>query len=84
MNDVWPTLRDLAAGLSGSNSEGEVLAAAERSLANAQHDFPFTAVYLCQTEGSVCQLVACSGIAAGRHSRLRSIDCGSVRTKRGR
>src|SRR5271169_4483560 len=38
-------LRDFAAELARSNSEGEVFSAAERCLANAQHDFPFTAVY---------------------------------------
>ena len=69
-------LRDFAAELSRSNSEAEVFSAAERCLANAQHDFPFTAVYLCPTDGSTCQLVACSGtsgrlIASAEDDRLR-------------
>jgi PAS domain S-box-containing protein len=71
-------LRDLAAGLSGSNSEGEVLAAAERSLADAQLDFPFTAVYLCPTEGSICQLAGCSGVAASTPLAPPNIDCAAL------
>lgn len=71
-------LRDFAAELSRSNSEAEVFSAAERSLANAQHDFPFTAVYLGPTEGLICQLVACSGIAAGSSLAPLDIGCGSI------
>ena len=41
------TLRELADELSRSSSEEEVFTAAGRCLANAQHDFPFTTVYLC-------------------------------------
>jgi hypothetical protein len=68
-------LRDFAAELARSNSEGEVFSAAERCLANAQHDFPFTAVYLCPKDGSTCQLAACSGTTAGSSLVPRTIDC---------
>ena len=70
-------LRDFAAELSRSNSEAEVFSAAERCLANAQHDFPFTAVYLCPTDGSICELAACSGTAAGSSLAPKTIDCRS-------
>ncbi len=70
-------LRDFAAELSKSNSEAEVFSAAERCLAKAQHDFPFTAVYLCPTDGSTCQLAACSGTTAGSSLAPKTIDWGS-------
>ncbi len=73
------TLRDLADELSRSNSEGEVFTAAGRCLANAQHDFPFTTVYLCSAKDSVCHLMACSGTTAGSALAPRTIDCGSVK-----
>ena len=71
-------LRDFAAELAKSNSEAEVFSAAERCLANAQHDFPFTAVYLRPTDGSICQLAACSGTTAGSSLAPKTIDCGSA------
>ena len=70
-------LRDFAAELSRSNSEAEVFSAAERCLANTQHDFPFTAVYLCPADTPSCQLMACSGTMAGSSLTPRTIDCGS-------
>jgi PAS domain S-box-containing protein len=70
-------LRDFAAELSRSKSEAEVFSAAERCLANTGHDFPFTAVYLCPTDGSSCQLAACSGTTAGSSLAPKTIDCGS-------
>jgi PAS domain S-box-containing protein len=69
-------LRDFAAELSRSNSEAEVFSAAERCLANTQHDFPFTAVYLCPTDASSCHLMACSGVTAGSSLAPKTIDCG--------
>src|ERR1700730_2162856 len=72
------TLRDFAAELSRSSSEEEVFTAAGRCLANAQHDFPFTTVYLCAANGSACHLMACSGTTAGSALAPRTIDCGSV------
>ena len=71
-------LRNFAAQLSESNSEGEVFSAAERCLANAQRDFPFTAVYLCPAGGSACQLVACSGTMAGSSLAPKIIDSESA------
>jgi CheY-like chemotaxis protein len=72
------TLRDFAAELSRSSSEEEVFTAAGRCLANAQHDFPFTTVYLCSANGTACHLMACSGTTAGSALAPRTIDCGSV------
>ena len=72
------TLRDFAADLSRSSSEEEVFTAAGRCLANAQHDFPFTTVYLCSANGTACHLMACSGTTAGSALAPRTIDCGSV------
>ena len=70
-------LRDFAAELSRSNSEAEIFSAAERCLANTQHDFPFTAVYLCPPDASSCQLMACSGTTAGSSLAPKTIDYGS-------
>ena len=70
-------LRDFAAELSRSNSEAEVSSAAERCLANTQHDFPFTAVSLCPADTSSCRLMTCSGTMAGSSLAPRKIDCGS-------
>ncbi len=70
-------LRDFAAELSRSNSEAEVFSAAERCLTNTQHDFPFTAVYLCAPDTSNCRLMACSGTMAGSSLAPKTIDCGS-------
>jgi CheY-like chemotaxis protein len=72
------TLRDFAAELSRSSSEEEVFTAAGCCLANAQHDFPFTTVYLCSANGTACHLMACSGTTAGSALAPRTIDCGSV------
>ena len=71
-------LRNFAAQLSESNSEGEVFSAAERCLANTQRDFPFTAVYLCPAGGPACQLVACSGTMAGSSLAPKIIDSESA------
>ena len=71
-------LRDFAAELSSSNGEAEVFSAVERCLADAQPDFPFTAVYLCPADGSICQLVACSGTSAGSTLAPKTINCESA------
>jgi CheY-like chemotaxis protein len=72
------TLRAFAAELSRSSSEEEVFTAAGCCLANAQHDFPFTTVYLCSANGTACHLMACSGTTVGSALAPRTIDCGSV------
>jgi anti-anti-sigma factor len=58
------TLRDLAAGIAGTRTEREVLAAVREQLGRALADLPFSAVYLLDGEGSA-RLGCVVGIEAG-------------------
>src|SRR4051812_1645116 len=58
------TLRDLAAAVTATRTERDVLAAVSQELARNRADVPFSATYLVDDDGTA-RLVAASGIAPG-------------------
>jgi PAS domain S-box-containing protein len=66
-------LRDLAAELSGSNTEAEIFAAAERCLGRARHDFPFALSYRCGER--LARLEICTGAIPDSPIAPLTMDC---------
>jgi PAS domain S-box-containing protein len=71
------SLRTLAAQLSSTITEAEVLRAIHRSLDANQQDIPFALTYLFQQDEATLHLVCATGIQAGHPAAPESIDLDS-------
>ncbi len=70
------SLRDVAAGMAGTNTEPEVLQVLREQLSRNQKDLPFTLTYLYDDHGGA-RLASCSGIASGHPLAPKKMDPGS-------
>jgi PAS domain S-box-containing protein len=71
-------LRDLAADLSGTNSETELFSIAARRLATNAKDLPFALIYLFSPDGKGASLVCSEGVEAGDPVAPDQIDLESA------
>jgi PAS domain S-box-containing protein len=68
------TLRSLAAEMSKTITEADVLACISRTLGENQQDLPFTVTYLLAEDGKQARIGSCSGITAGEQGAPEVID----------
>jgi PAS domain S-box-containing protein len=72
------SLRTLAAGLSGTITEDDVLSAIHRSLDDNKKDLPFTLAYLFEENQNSLHLSCATGIAPGHPAAPQQIDLDSA------
>jgi PAS domain S-box-containing protein len=68
------SLRDLAAQLSATSTQDEVLAAASRTSAANPQDLPFSLIYLFEDDAARAELASCTGISPDHPAAPRTID----------